>query len=131
MSKKLSLKQQKFCKVAVATGNPTEAARRSYNLGSKGGKHKISVATSIASENLTKPDIQSEIQRLLKEEKIDKNSRLKRLAKIFNSSKDTRGVIEANKEITKMLGEYEQVQRVQEMDSDYKTFLKQVKEITE
>jgi len=45
--------------------------------------------------------------KLLKDKKIDFNSRLSRLAEIFHD-KDKRAVLGANKEITSMLGEYKQ-----------------------
>jgi len=47
------------------------------------------------------------VQDLLKENKIDYNSRLKRLSQIFYD-KDKRASLGANKEITSMLGEYKQ-----------------------
>lgn len=45
------------------------------------------------------------LEELLKENKIDKNSRLKKLAEIFYST-DKRSSIAANQEISKMLGDY-------------------------
>ena len=47
----------------------------------------------------------NELDKLLKEEGIDRNSRLKVMAKILYSE-DKRSAIGANKEITNMLGEY-------------------------
>ena len=49
--------------------------------------------------------VKQTLEGLMRELGIDKNSRLKVLKKIFYS-KDKRAVLEANKEITKMAGEY-------------------------
>lgn len=66
---KLSFKQKKFCEEVVSTMNPTEAAKRAYNLGSKGGsktKEQIeSTASVIAYENLRKLPIKTTIQELM------------------------------------------------------------------
>jgi len=106
----LTLKEQAFVKEVVNTLNPTEAVRRVYDLGSKGGsktkKQRDQTARAIASENLTKPHIKKELGKLLKDLKITKEDRLSRLAEIF-WDKDKRSSIAANQEITKMLGEYQ------------------------
>lgn len=103
--KKLTIKEELFCKEAVATANPTEAVRRVYDLGAKGGNNNDQTARAIASENLTKPHIKQKITELITDLNIDKNSRLKRLAEIFYSDdKDT--ALKANDQITKILGEY-------------------------
>jgi len=66
---------------------------------------------------------QQSIKELTFQYGIDKASRLKLLAEIMNDRnkdgtlKDKRAVIEANKETTKMLGEYEQVIKTQELES--------------
>ena len=45
--RKLTLKQRAFIKETIETRNPTEAARRVYNIGSKGGKtDKNSIANT-------------------------------------------------------------------------------------
>jgi galactitol-specific phosphotransferase system IIB component len=48
---------------------------------------------------------QTELEKLLKENKIDKNSRLKRMGEIMHD-KDKRSAIAAVAEINKMLGDY-------------------------
>jgi len=64
--RKLTLKQKKFVKITAKTLNPTEGAKQAYNLKGKTGlkdKHKqITLATTIASENMTKPDIVKAIE---------------------------------------------------------------------
>ena len=72
--RKLTLKQRAFIKETIETRNPTEAARRVYNIGSKGGKtDKNSIANTshaIASENLQKPTIKEKIEKYLPDELI-------------------------------------------------------------
>lgn len=54
--KRISLKQKKFVKEYLATGNATEAAARSYDVKSR------SVANAVGNENLSKPSIQAMIE---------------------------------------------------------------------
>jgi len=67
----LTQRQRAFVKDVIATKNPTEAVRRNYNIGGKGGKKNAVVARSIASENLTKPNIQNALQKELEKQGID------------------------------------------------------------
>ena len=66
---KLTLRQGKFVKETVKTLNPTEAAKRAYNLGSKGGsktqKQIDNTASVIACQNLRKLKIKESIQALM------------------------------------------------------------------
>jgi len=70
----MTLKEKAFIKETIATRNPTEAVRRVYNLGSKGGsktrKQAHKTAASIASENLAKPDIREKIEQYLPDDLI-------------------------------------------------------------
>ena len=67
MDTKLSLKQQLFCQAYVETfGNGTEAVMQAgYDVSKKDGHPDRNLAKSIASENLTKPDILAYINLLL------------------------------------------------------------------
>ena len=67
MKDKLSLKQKLFCEAYLETlGNGTEAViKAGYSIG-KNGHPDRNLAKSIASENLTKPDILACINTLLK-----------------------------------------------------------------
>ena len=69
MTRKLTLKQKEFIKQTIATNNPAEAARRAYNIGSKGGsktkQQANETASSIVTENLRKPAIRKELQGIL------------------------------------------------------------------
>ena len=60
MSKHLTLRQLKFIQIYIETGNATKAAMKAYNCKS------LRTATSIGSENLTKPDIACEIEKYRK-----------------------------------------------------------------
>lgn len=64
--RKLSIKQQRFVRDVVATGEPTEAAARNYKV-----KNRIT-ASVIASENLKKPYIADAIMRALDDETLAK-----------------------------------------------------------
>lgn len=62
MRKQLTPKQEVFVDETIATLNPTEAARRAYNIGKKGDmsiEQINNTARSIASENLTKPNVKA------------------------------------------------------------------------
>lgn len=63
---KLTLKQKLFCQHYIETfGNGTEAVIRAGYKVDKKGKVNRNLAKSIASENLTKPDIRERIDELL------------------------------------------------------------------
>lgn len=63
MKNKLTLKQKKFVQEYVATnGNGTKAALRVYDT------NKPDVAKAIATENLTKPSVREELERILRKE---------------------------------------------------------------
>lgn len=63
----LTIKQKLFCRHYVETlGNGTEAVLRAgYKLSKKSGRPDKNLAKSIASENLTKPDILAYINSLI------------------------------------------------------------------
>ena len=62
MARKLTKKQRGFVKDIIRTGNGTESALNNYEIKSEDKKR---VAASIASENLTKPEIQAFIKELV------------------------------------------------------------------
>ena len=70
----MTLKEKAFIKETIATKNPTEAVRRVYDLGSKGGsktkKQRDNTASIIASENLRKPHIKDKIDEYLPDDLI-------------------------------------------------------------
>lgn len=61
LMKSLSLKERKFADETIKTLNPTEAARRAYNIGIRGGTNK-NTASVIASKELRKVKIQEYIE---------------------------------------------------------------------
>lgn len=67
MTKKLTVKQKKFCDEYIVTGNGTEAAIKAG--------YKKNSAKEIASENLTKPNITAYIEKRLNE--LDEKSIMK------------------------------------------------------
>jgi len=73
--KKLTLKEKKFVRLTAETLNPSEAVRRTYNIGSKGGVndklHKENVIRQIANENLTKPAIRKSLQEVLEDNGVN------------------------------------------------------------
>jgi len=107
MVNKLTIKQKKFVNETIETLNPTEAVRRVYDLGAKGGSKKIKqleqTARAIASENLTKPNIKQAFKELLAG--IDDDVILKRFYQILNED-DKRASLEAGKELLKLKDRY-------------------------
>lgn len=71
--KKLTLKQKKFAEEVIKTRNATEAAFRSYNVSKRGS------AEVIGSNNMKKPRILNEIDRLMEEQKITDEFMMKQL----------------------------------------------------
>ena len=70
----MTLKEKAFIKETIKHKNPTKGAELSYNIGSKGGSktpaQAKSVATSIAHEKLTKPDIRKRLEDYLPDDLI-------------------------------------------------------------
>lgn len=68
-NEKLSLRQNLFCKYYVETsGNATEAiVKAGYNISKKNGSPDRNLAKSMGSQNLTKPDIMAQINKLLED----------------------------------------------------------------
>lgn len=98
MAKKLTIKQKAFAKETATTLNPTEAVRRIYDLGSKGGskekKQLEQTARAIASENLTKPNIVLSINKELEAQGITRQERIKILKDLLYG-KDKRVILQA------------------------------------
>lgn len=71
--RRLTLKQKKFVRKFLETGNATEAASESYNA-----KDRV-VAASIGKENLQKPQIIDELDIVMQEEGIEDRTILRAL----------------------------------------------------
>jgi len=103
--RKLTLKQKQFIKKTAITLNPTEAVRSVYNLGSKNGsktKKKLEqVARSIASENLTKPNIKEALKIALKD--IDPKEVLGVFLEIMRDKNDKDARIKSATQLAKLL----------------------------
>lgn len=74
---KLTAKQRGFVKDLILTKNGTEAARRNYNIGGKGGRVPDNTAATIASENIRKPQIRA----VLKDHGLDESYLVENLKK--------------------------------------------------
>ena len=107
---KIDIKEEKFLKIFLDTGNPAEAARGVFNIGSRGGSgtklQESRTASALGRRMLDIVRKKHKLQDLVETFKIDKKSRLIRLAGIFHES-GSREAIQANQEIAKMLGDYE------------------------
>lgn len=70
----MTLKEKAFIKETIATKNPTEAVRRVYDLGSKGGsktkRQEQRTASAMAHENLSKLSIKQKIDKYLPDELV-------------------------------------------------------------
>lgn len=108
MKRKLTPRQDGFVKDVVELKNPTEAVRRNYDLGSKGGskseKQLNQTARAIACENLTKPNIAESIVTLL-EKHIPREKRIRIMNEILDSD-DKRSVVSILDMANKMDGSY-------------------------
>lgn len=73
--KLLTFKEEKFLKETLKTLNPTEAVRRTYNLGSKNGSKTLkklnNTASVIASQNLRKLHLIRAIKEELEEQELN------------------------------------------------------------
>lgn len=107
--RQLTIKQKGFVKETIKTKNPTEAVRRIYDIGSKGGskekKQFEQTARAIASQNLTKPVIQKSIEELLEQEGITKKEIVKVMKGLLHST-DKRVQIQVLDQLHKILGIY-------------------------
>ena len=72
--RKLTLKERAFIKETIATRNPTEAIRRVYNIGSKGGsktkRQEQRTSSAMASKKLSNVSIKEKIEKYLPDELI-------------------------------------------------------------
>lgn len=87
----LTLKQQRFIQYYLETGNGAEAVRKAgYNLGKLGGSQtklqEEEVASSIATENLTKPAIANQIAKEVLKLKLQPENVLNRIDKIADTA---------------------------------------------
>ena len=117
------MRQNKFVKETVKTMNPTEGARRSYNIGGKGGVNNNETARAIASENLTKPLVRKAFKEMLAE--VEEQPLLNELWSIATAPDDKRAKITAIQELlklkdlypkdkTKVIGLFEKIESMRE-----------------
>lgn len=108
--KKLTLKQKKFVRETIKTTNPTEAVRRTYNLAGKEGNNtkeqQTTIATTIASKNMTNVDIQREFREVLAQE-IPKDKRGMLLKRNAEQSKNIPASNQAIDMMIKVEGDYQ------------------------
>ena len=71
-----------------SNGNATEAARRVFKLGSKGGKHHQRTAESMGSEYLRKPEVKKHLTQLLECVLMNRNWVLLRLKRFAEQTTD-------------------------------------------
>ncbi|HKC04601.1 MAG TPA: terminase small subunit [Patescibacteria group bacterium] len=108
---KLTLKQQLFCQAYVETlGNATEAViKAGYDVSKKDGHPDRILAKSIASENLTKPDILQEIQQKLEEAGFNDQNIIKQHLFLINQFADLSVKAKAIDMYYKKIGAYTKV----------------------
>ena len=101
MSRRLTIKQRKFISEYVKTGNGRQSALEAYEV-------KPSVAANIASENLNKPQIVEEIDRILKVNNFSLEENIKSVASIAVQKPETRitadQILKANLELLRLRG---------------------------
>ena len=108
MVKGLTLKERAFINETIKTLNPTEAVRRVYNLGSKGGSKTKEAADNtayvIASQKLRKLKTHPDFQELLSQ--IDDAAILEKLNAIAMDQEDKRACLQAIDMILKLKNKY-------------------------
>ena len=101
MSRRLTIKQRKFISEYVKTGNGTQSALTAY-------KTTPMTAANIASENLNKPQIVEEIDRILKVNNFSLEENIKSVASIAVQKPETRitadQILKANLELLRLRG---------------------------
>lgn len=90
----LTPKQKRFVKDYLDTGNGTEAALNNYDIQ---GRNKENIAASIASENLTKPNIVKAIEN-------EAGGAFSRVVEISKSAENEAVKLSANKDILDRAG---------------------------
>src|SRR3990167_9620300 len=127
--KRLSVKEKKFVSKVVKTGNGTQSALEVYDTKDR------KVAQVIASQNMSKPHIIEEIDKVLKKNNITLEGTTNRLQEIADDwmpdkiSSDT--VLKANIELLKLMKAYpDKIQRhesksirIQLNDKNYKDLI--------
>lgn len=102
MIKKLTIKQQRFVKEIVKSGNGTQAALKAYNI-----KSDIHTAESMASENMRKPEIVQAINEVFKKEDMNVEWVLKGQKKLAEGNKVENNVkAKVFKDVGEFLGMY-------------------------
>ena len=102
--RRLTPKQKVFVEETIKTLNPTKAVRLVYDLGSKGGKQLQETARVIASQNLTKLNVQREFEKRLA--LIDDSKIVDEFYKIALGDNDLRAKLQAGVEILKLKQRY-------------------------
>lgn len=138
---KLSIKQKKFVKRYVETGNATQAALEVYNTKNPKAGNKL------ANDNLSNPKVIEEIDKVLAKQGISLETTTSRLHDIANWTPDkvsSDTVLKANIELIKLLKGYPESKKVidkrvmrvnlnskdyKELIQDYKTKNQEIQEI--
>ena len=95
-------KARKFVEAYITSGfKATEAARQTFNIGSKGGKNPQRTAESMGSEYLRKPEVRKILAERLKEEYADKAFVMENLLKMAKNAPSPRDRIRATELIGK------------------------------
>lgn len=121
-----TLKQQKTAQITVENGGNKPLMTKGDILKQVG--YSMAVIKNPA-KVFNAAGYKESLQELAIKYGIDKQSRMMLMSEIMHdrnqdgSLKDKRAVIEAQKEVSKTFGEYEQVQRVQEMESDQDKYI--------
>lgn len=107
----MTLKEKAFIQETAKTLNPTKAVERVYDIGGKGGsKTKAqakSTATSMANENLTKPDIKEAMKPIIEQLEVKRQMAIDRLtARKLDSAlaRDTTAIIDTLTKNIQLLG---------------------------
>jgi len=87
----MTLKERAFIKETAKTLNPTEAVRKVYDIGSKGGSktktQEQKTASAIAKENLGKPRIRKAIDSIVEQLEVERQRAIDKLKTKISEAK--------------------------------------------
>ena len=123
----MTLKERAFIKETAKTLNPTEAVRKVYNIGSKGGSKTKALASNtasvIAKENLTKPHIRKAMDSIIDQLEIERQRAIDKLKHKISDAKYrdlNDGIDKLTKNIQLLSGKATDRQDINLIDDDQK-----------
>ncbi len=99
------------CALIETKGNATEAARRTFRLGSKGGKNAQRTVESMGSEYLRKPEVQKHLIELLDAGAMNRNWLMLQLKELCEQRADLNIALKSLTLVTRLLSVFPDEQK--------------------